>query len=385
MINASVSIRPTTHFRPKGSALMDSPRPLQPTLAEFLQWREAGSLELSPKFQRKAVWSPTQRSYFIDTMLQQMPSPQIYLRKQYNLNGRKIVHEVIDGQQRLRSVLDFYDGKYAISSNLEESYAGMRFNGLSKKHQMSIMKYKFNCETFDNISDREVQDVFRRMNTYSSPLTKQELRHGRWFGHFSRTCETLARDKLDFWRSNRILSNVRIARMGDVLLTCSLLISQIDGMQDKSKSIDDFYENFDNRFPNRERHEKRFCAVIEEIIETIGEDLRDNQFRKPPLFYSLYVALYHRMYGVPKEKLRTPGRPMTDRDRGLLKDACMRLSEVLTKAQERQKLSAAALKRAQHLDYPPRYETFVKACLSQTDNIRPRRTRFETLYREAFL
>lgn len=380
MVIASVLIRPTTPPKLKGSELMDSPRPHQTTLAELLEWREAGSLQLSPKFQRRKVWSPTQRSYFIDTILQQMPCPQIYLRNIYDVDTRKVLHQVVDGQQRLSSVLDFHDGRFTISNNLEATYRGKKFEQLSRQQQTTIMKYKFNCESFDNISDREVYEVFRRMNTYSSPLTKQELRHGQWFGHFSRTCESLAMDYLEFWQANKILSAIKIARMQEVLITSQLLIAGIDGMQDKNDSIDAFYKDYDKQFPGKQRCEQRFRATMESIHNTFPDGMADSQFRKPPFFYTLFCVLYHRAFGLPDIRIKTP-KKLKGGDLEALREASGYLSAIITKARAHQQLSQTSAKRP----YPTKYENFVVACLSQTDNLQPRKTRFEALYREAFL
>ncbi|HXY36105.1 MAG TPA: DUF262 domain-containing protein, partial [Planctomycetaceae bacterium] len=232
---------------------MDVPHPDSKSIDAFLQWRDAGALVITPKFQRRGVWTPQQRSYFIDTMLREMPSPPLYLRNIYDTKKKKVIHEVIDGQQRLSAVLDFYDSKYALSPTLEAKYKGKRYDKLTAHQQGILMRYRFNCAAFDAITDTEVFEIFRRLNTWSSPLTKQELRHGNWFGYFSQTAEELAMEHLPFWEANRILSDRQITRMLEVQLTAELLISEMDGIQDKKGSIDDFYRELDKRFTGRKR------------------------------------------------------------------------------------------------------------------------------------
>jgi uncharacterized protein with ParB-like and HNH nuclease domain len=364
---------------------MDIPRPVTYTLADLLQWRDSESLEISPKFQRRPVWTPKQRSYFIDTILQEMPSPPIYLRNIYR--KKKVIHEVIDGQQRLRAVLDFHDGKYAISSNLKASYKGKRYGKLTEDEQMLILKYKFNCETFEAITNEEVYQIFRRMNTYSSPLTKQELRHGNFFGYFSQTADELAIEHNKFWEVNRIFSSRRIARMAEVQLTAELLISQIDGLQDKTKSIDDFYEKLDDSFPAREQHKKHFKATIDTISEAIGDALRDSQFSRPALFYTLFGVVYHRLAGMPKAPFKTPKRPLTEPEIDKLAGAVGYLSDVAAAARIEQRVKVNPKpedKSEPRIAIPNRLRQFANACLSQTDNIAPRQVRFEALYERAF-
>lgn len=57
----------------------------QPTLSpfainDFLEWEYTGQLVIVPKFQRRDVWTPEAKSYLIDTILEKMPIPPIYVR-----------------------------------------------------------------------------------------------------------------------------------------------------------------------------------------------------------------------------------------------------------------------------------------------------------------
>ena len=178
---------------------MDKPHRDSYSPSNFIEWREAQSLEIAPKFQRRSVWKQPQRSFLIDTILRQMPVPPLFLRNIYDTSKEKVVREVVDGQQRLRAVLDFIDEKYALSKTLEAPYGGKKFSVLTEDQKASIMCYRFICESFDGISDREVLEVFQRLNMHSVPLSKQELRNGRYFGRFKQACYRTAYNHLEFW------------------------------------------------------------------------------------------------------------------------------------------------------------------------------------------
>ncbi|MBV9629876.1 MAG: DUF262 domain-containing protein, partial [Xanthobacteraceae bacterium] len=77
---------------------------------DFLDWRASDTLQLTPKFQRRGVWTASARSFFIDTLLRSMPVPPIYIRNVQAVRPEKMIREVIDGQQRISAVLDFVDG-----------------------------------------------------------------------------------------------------------------------------------------------------------------------------------------------------------------------------------------------------------------------------------
>jgi uncharacterized protein with ParB-like and HNH nuclease domain len=160
------------------------------TAHDFLQWRETNSLELTPKFQRRGVWSAAARSYFVDTLLRSMPVPPIYIRMGQS-QGTRPLREVIDGQQRISALLNFIDGKFRLSRTLTEGWAGKAYKELTPAEKRSILSYSFGTEIFHGISDLEVLEIFARLNTYSVPLSNQELRNGRFLGFLSRVCINL--------------------------------------------------------------------------------------------------------------------------------------------------------------------------------------------------
>lgn len=344
------------------------------TAIDFLDWQASGSLSLSPKFQRRGVWSTPARSYLIDTLLLGMPVPPIYIRIVQNPTRDKVIREVVDGQQRISAVLDFIADGYALSKNIKSSVSGRKFSKLTQDEQSRIIQYPFICELFHGIDDAEVLSIFARLNTHSVKLNAQELRNGRWFGHFKRLSYTLAYEHLNVWKDHRIFTDGKIARMAEVELSSELLILGMAGLQDKKASIDDFYEEYDESFPDMGKVADRFRNTLDALIDACGDFLRDSEFRRPPLFYSLYGAIYHRLYGVPDIDLPTPRKSrIAKTERETLAGASRKLSELVYLAKTEDEASV-----------PKTHQSFVNACLRQTDNLHPREVRLKKLYQLAF-
>src|SRR4051812_45366761 len=78
-------------------------------VSDFLGWQRDNTLMLSPSFQRRSVWDPGAKSYLIDTMARDLPIPIIFLRERLDLATQRTLREVVDGQQRLRTVIGFID------------------------------------------------------------------------------------------------------------------------------------------------------------------------------------------------------------------------------------------------------------------------------------
>src|SRR4051812_28560630 len=79
------------------------------TVSDYLDWQRSGVLKLKPVFQRRDVWKSKAKSLLIDTVVQGLPVPIIFLRKAQDLNALRSVLEVVDGQQRLRTLFSFID------------------------------------------------------------------------------------------------------------------------------------------------------------------------------------------------------------------------------------------------------------------------------------
>ncbi len=344
------------------------------TPTDFVMWKEHGMLDLTPKFQRRAVWRVPAKSFFIDTILRGMTVPPIYLRQTQNEKKTSVVRQVVDGQQRIRSVLDFIDPDdgFRLSKTLNAPWSNKRFAQLPHDLQQKIMEFGFSAEVFKGISDRQILEVFCRLNMNGMQLNKQELRNGEYFGLFKHTVYDLALNYLEFWREHRVFSEQQIARMLEAELTSELLIAGNTGMQDKKNSISSFYAKWEEDYPDEKRDAKRFSDTMEVISAAFSDDLAGSEFRRPPLFYTLYCTVFHRMFGIPNIQLTTPKKKLTADERQSLKEAAITLSEQI------------ALGRDPAADVPTRYALFVAATQRKTDNLNTRRTRLHTLYEATF-
>ena len=105
---------------------MDNAPPTTHRITEFHKWKKEGSLIINPPFQRKPVWSQKNRSYLIDTILSGLPVPEVYIQIKTDKDGNT-KQIVVDGQQRIRSILDFIEGEYEILEEESLEFGGKEF------------------------------------------------------------------------------------------------------------------------------------------------------------------------------------------------------------------------------------------------------------------
>ena len=270
-------------------------------IRDFKDWNDRGELELQPKFQRRDVWSNMAKSYLIDTIIRKKPVPKIYLRMDINPISKKQFREVVDGQQRIRTVLSFLDDGFKISKSHNYELRGKSFSDLDIDIQRDFLKWEFAVDILYDLPDKEIFDIFARLNTYSLTLKDQELRHAKYFGEFRSSAYLLANEFNTFWIKYKIFTHKQILRMREAEFVSELLISISDGIHDKTKRIiDGYYANFDEEFPNRRSNENKFRNVLDTLGELFQYGQANAYFKSNRLLYPLFCATFHMLYGLPK-------------------------------------------------------------------------------------
>ena len=110
-------------------------------IAWFKNAYERKELEMKPPFQRNPVWVTRQKSFLIDTILNRYPIPEIYMQETTDsLGNAKYI--IVDGQQRIRSVIDFLSGKFVIDEKDSPSFNGASFEELTDEYKKQFFQYR---------------------------------------------------------------------------------------------------------------------------------------------------------------------------------------------------------------------------------------------------
>lgn len=146
-------------------------------------------LDLKPLFQRELVWNIKQKSELIESIIMGIPLPVFYVREQPD--G---VYIVVDGKQRLSTLFDFIDNKFALGNlSILTDYKGARFSDLSLLDQNKIEDYTLTVNVIKApTSDRVTFDLFDRVNRGGTRITNQEMRNALYQGNATRLIKKLA-------------------------------------------------------------------------------------------------------------------------------------------------------------------------------------------------
>lgn len=272
------------------------------SLNDFVEWeKKRNNLVLNPKFQRRSVWTDKAKSFLMDTIIRGKPIPKFFIRQSINVSTKSTVREVVDGQQRLRTILAFIKDGFSISKRHNADYGGLLFSELPEDVQTQILSYEVSVDLLINMPDSEVLDIFSRLNSYAVVLNEQEKINADHFGPFKTLCDRVGHKYSDYWVEQGILSSKQIVRMQEVNLVADILIAMLEGIKSK-KQIKKYYDKYEpeGAFPHDvAKLEKRFDSVIGMIAELYPEGLKDTEFRRPHIFYSLFTACAHHLFGIP--------------------------------------------------------------------------------------
>lgn len=134
-------------------------------------------INTNPDFQRPPVWGKAQKQLLVDTILRDYDVPKLYWRK---TGSKPDTYDVVDGQQRLRSIWQFFDGEFKLPKNADaidgQSIAGCSYEELPDEVRMKFDVYALDVVILEDTDEDEVREMFLRLQNGTS-LKAQEKRN----------------------------------------------------------------------------------------------------------------------------------------------------------------------------------------------------------------
>lgn len=190
----------------------------------FLDVYRYGQLDLEPPYQRRSVWTIKDRKFFLDSVFRGYPCPAVFLHKDVDYTAGKMYYHVVDGKQRLETVILFYNNEIA----LDPGFGDPRLNGKKWKDiegdpelKSRFLNYGLTVEDITTDDKYVINEVFERLNRTSRKLERQELRHAKYDGWFIATAEKEAEN--EEWERLGVVTKARMRRMRDVQCISELL------------------------------------------------------------------------------------------------------------------------------------------------------------------
>lgn len=259
-----------------------------------------------PPFQRDYVWSMTDASRFIESLLLGLPVPGIFLARETETD--KLI--VIDGQQRLKSLQFFYDGFFNPKPDdkkqafklvrVQDIFEGRAYESLNEKDRVQLdesLIYATIIKQEDLKANYKsgIYDVFERLNSGRRKIEPQEIRSTLFYGNLLNLIETL--NKNVNWR--KILGGHH-SRLKDRELILRFLAFYYRRAEYK-RPMKNFLNAFLADYRNPDRPFLSECeSIFNNCIEAISQSVGDKAFRlgrslNAAVFDSVMVGLAARL------------------------------------------------------------------------------------------
>lgn len=290
--------------------------------------RDRKVLSFDHPIQRKSeIWTNSQKSLLIHSMLANYPIPNIYVLRedseQVDEKKKPIFnYSVMDGKQRLTSTLSFLWGEFPLDDNIpnvivedtEYEIAGKYFCDLDEPVQYEIRRYKFEIVAFEECTNREIEEIFFRLNN-STALTKSQIAKAKVGVELAGMINKLLASK--FFTVSCNFSNAQLKANDDqrALFQSMMLLdtNYVAGFE-----LKDFSETSILAYSEsiRENYSDRQENMLESAIQYLGDAFpeRHKQLRKISIPMLVYLADICEDYEIKPKMLREWWSYFTEED-----------------------------------------------------------------------
>ncbi|HFV9290969.1 TPA: DUF262 domain-containing protein [Serratia fonticola] len=196
-------------------------------------------IKLNPEYQRKHRWSDDNSSRLIESLILNIPIPFVYISQDVDvdeeLDTESSRFSVIDGQQRLTAIFNFFQNEYPLQGlEVLEKLNGSYYKDLPSFLIRRLEERSIRCLRIDSTVDPQVKyDIFERLNSGSVKLESQELRNATCRGPFKELVKKLVKNQ-DFITACKLLpDSKRVKKMEDEeLILRFFAVNYKDGYND---------------------------------------------------------------------------------------------------------------------------------------------------------
>jgi len=333
------------------------------TVADFCEMYERNEVIVNRDYQRSSgVWPISAQSFLIESILLGYPIPKLSLHQITDIKTRRTTKEIIDGQQRTHAIVAFFKNDLTLSgAGLRQDLVGKNYEALDDDLKGSFLSYLLAVDLFIGATAEDIREMFRRINSFTVPLSPEELRHADNQGAMKWFIYRLTKDLDDTMIKFGVFKERQLIRMLDAKLFSEIIHALIYGISTTKKSdLDKLYKDNDSAFVHEREIRTRIVDAIR-FLEQVEPLFHTSLFR-PHIFYSLLLAVTHAQQ--PSQQLP----PV----KHLMKPVQLNVTTALSKLTLLVQVMDGEIQ-------VPELDVFVKACKDKTNVKSERLTRFQVI------
>ena len=249
-------------------------------IQELIELYKSKRLKLDPPYQRNFIWTKKDQNELIDSILVKgFPIPTFFL-----LELEDGSFEMVDGQQRTRTILAFYRSHYEMGDQID----------LFAEEKKRFEKYKLSITIVKNLQKGElIEEFYTRVNKTGLKINKPELNKAEYFytEFLDLNTELAGYDK---FQSLSLFTENSVNRMNDIDLVSELVALIVFGNYEKKDKVDELYE-VDIGSEQKSELSVIFKSTIDKIFELNQiYPIRKTRYRQRNDFFTLFgFIIFH--------------------------------------------------------------------------------------------
>ncbi|MBN8572430.1 MAG: DUF262 domain-containing protein [Candidatus Kapabacteria bacterium] len=258
-------------------------------LRKILSGLKAGSLIPRPDFQRRLVWANKHKVAFIQTVLDELPFPEIYIAAgEVNLESGEGKEILVDGQQRITTLYQYFIG----SEDLKYENGLIPYTKLEPGQQEAFLEYEVVVRDLGKLDIETIKTVFQRINSTNYSLNAIEIHNSRYDGEIKRLADAIS--ELEFFENHRVFTNNDIKRMRDLGFSLVVIITLLSTYFNLEDEFEEYLQRFNDEFSQKEEIEYQIKYLLD-LIDNLNFDEKSRVFKKSDLF-TLIVELHRTIF-----------------------------------------------------------------------------------------
>ncbi len=124
-------------------------------------------VDFNPDYQRDLVWSIEQKTSLLDSIFNSIDIGKFTFIKHEWSADRVFHYEILDGKQRLSTILEFYEDRI--------EWRGKKFTELCWKDAHHFTGFPIIQGEVSQLTEQQIYKLFVKMNTSGTPVSKEHL------------------------------------------------------------------------------------------------------------------------------------------------------------------------------------------------------------------
>lgn len=122
-------------------------------------------IDFNPDYQRDYVWELNDKIALIDSIFNNIDIGKFaFIKKDYS---ESFFYEILDGKQRLRAILDFYEDRF--------QYQDKYFSDLTIREQDHFENYNITMAEVSDLTEEQILKYFLMLNTGGKVMSEEHL------------------------------------------------------------------------------------------------------------------------------------------------------------------------------------------------------------------